>query len=154
MYSPGVLVGNWFEKRSCYCQKSFQHKSVYATDYCAPPQRTEDDIMGDIKPQENSERVLPTHDGFKNNFSTSYDLHYRIHPKGLCGPRLRTFNTQSKAWLPDQDYALNYGNITEFGLRAYKDEMKRVQECNERYNSTEYRYAYIPYSREFYIKVK
>ncbi|XP_063974519.1 uncharacterized protein LOC135161139 isoform X2 [Diachasmimorpha longicaudata] len=66
------------------------------------------------------EELLEHHgDAYHNNFSTAYDLSYRVLPRGLSGPPLRKYNACKRTYVPEQDLAKNFGNQYGYGYKEY-----------------------------------
>ncbi|XP_069698900.1 uncharacterized protein [Periplaneta americana] len=153
-YNPGVLVGNWFEEQGRYLQPKLQHKTIYATDYVKahPSLSLQHNFLADriIENQGVGSELLIEECGtdYYNNFSTSYDLQYRYCPQELTGARPRIFNTRWKKYEPQQDYTLNYGNVTQFGLAELKRDCWSADLARVHKLSTEYREAYLPLSTD------
>ncbi|XP_046736525.1 uncharacterized protein LOC124405556 [Diprion similis] len=127
IYRPGVLEGNWFEDSTpvtpvakdqwaSLCETSYR---PYKTELLTRPkfEAWEQRILN----QGVGARLLIDHDGTKyhNNWTTTNDLSFKILPQGLDGPWHRKFNARCNEWLPSQDYAKVYGNMTEYGLAEF-----------------------------------
>ncbi|XP_057326777.1 uncharacterized protein LOC130668478 [Microplitis mediator] len=128
-YSPKVFEGNWFEERIKSTPTTQKDQSNLNTS-------TQNDSKSRVKKstrqafeiaRENKERnkgsgnlLFDQEDNsYLNNFTTSYDLTYRVIPQGLDGPRLRSYNGRINKWLPEQDLTKNFGNLTGYGMTEY-----------------------------------
>ncbi|KAJ9588231.1 hypothetical protein L9F63_018395 [Diploptera punctata] len=145
-YNPCVLVGNWFEERSRYLQPILERKSTYDTDYVRPYPTLDPNPLADNinKNHGIGPEIQIEHGGtdYYNNYSTSYDLHYQHCPKRLSGPQQRIFNSQRKIYEPEQDYTVNYGNASNYGISEEKKQQWYDELFNWKIFSTEYRDAY------------
>ncbi|XP_074103004.1 uncharacterized protein LOC141530048 [Cotesia typhae] len=143
-YSPKVLEGNWFEERlrsPAYNIKENNNDSHWSTS-----------TKNDFKPlvrkitqhaSESAKKNKEKNKGadnllydqkdnlYLNNFTTSYDLTYRIIPQGLDGPRLRSYNGRINKWLPEQDFTKSVGNLTGYGMTEYLRAVEEELNCEK-----------------------
>ncbi|XP_076647943.1 uncharacterized protein LOC143356279 [Halictus rubicundus] len=63
------------------------------------------------------EQLLSHKKEYNSNMTTTTDLSYNILPKGLAGPRIRTYHARKRKWIPEQDLTKSYGSLTNFGLK-------------------------------------
>ncbi|XP_026329554.1 uncharacterized protein LOC113237350 isoform X2 [Hyposmocoma kahamanoa] len=66
--------------------------------------------------------VVSKHDSHEGcgNYTTINDLVYNHMPKPLCGPPFRYYKRAEHTYYPQPDLTKCYGNLTEWGLRSYK----------------------------------
>ncbi|XP_034949750.1 uncharacterized protein C1orf158 homolog [Chelonus insularis] len=122
-YNPRVLVGNWFEEQINYdpmnenieynnLNNDKPQKKITAGEF-ARIVKTKNKGLG------KSLIIQPNDNKYLDNYSTTYDLMYRVLPQRLDGPRLRTYNGRINKWVPQQDITESFGNITGYGMKEY-----------------------------------
>lgn len=102
-------------------------------------------------PQGIDPRVIHFQEGekYSENFSTLYDLSYNHFPKCMYGPNKTEWRFRMGRHEPEPDMALNYGNITNFGLKEYKKEIWRCDKAKGTPNTVSMD-AYQPPAEEDY----
>ncbi|XP_011300315.1 uncharacterized protein [Fopius arisanus] len=128
-YCSKVLHGNWFEDRAVIKSLPDNWGSSY-NDLFRPYSKENLEIA--LENRESAKKLknrskgvghdelLGHHgDAYHNNFSTVYDLSYRVLPKGLKGPPERNYNARKLTYLPENDLANNYGNQYGYGYKEY-----------------------------------
>uniref|UniRef100_A0A0K8UG23 Uncharacterized protein n=2 Tax=Bactrocera latifrons TaxID=174628 RepID=A0A0K8UG23_BACLA len=151
IYSPEVLIGNWFQERMSGLQNDvhaitpgiygqsgcIDGKTTYKSDYLEPvakddPRGADDFINVKIirfrnKMKNKETNIQQCNDIFLHNMTSMADLQYRILPetsRGLLG---------GNDWMlkknPKKELTRNYGNQTNFGLLKAKrcDELRELQ---------------------------
>ncbi|XP_043264606.1 uncharacterized protein LOC122404585 [Colletes gigas] len=140
-YTPKTLEGNWFERRTVYVPQTVDWKSTYDTDY--KPHVNETWKENQIMKWDNKldlegvprEKLLGHKKEYYSNMTTTYDLSYNILPKGLKGPRVRSYRARQRKWIPELDLTKSYGNLTQFGLKdaleeeLYKNSEEGISKC-------------------------
>ncbi|KAG7207267.1 hypothetical protein KM043_008942 [Ampulex compressa] len=123
-YGPKTLEGNWLERRAVYFSPLDDWKTLYSMDYKAHSNDTWKDYRSamwenKLHYQELSRRNFRElrSDAYLNNMTTTYDLSYKILPRHLDKNSIKFYNARKLKWIPEQDLTLNYGNLTEFGLK-------------------------------------
>ncbi|XP_063974518.1 cilia- and flagella-associated protein 107-like isoform X1 [Diachasmimorpha longicaudata] len=128
-YCSKVLHGNWFEERAQY--KAPPDEWVSSYNVLFKPYSSENfnvtsetrEAAKKLKDRSKGvtrEELLEHHgDAYHNNFSTAYDLSYRVLPRGLSGPPLRKYNACKRTYVPEQDLAKNFGNQYGYGYKEY-----------------------------------
>lgn len=125
-YSTKTLIGNWYEEKSAYQRYKQDLISTYNDVYTPKPHST---VNPSVLWKEKllyeglSARIVYDHEfpKYLDNLSTTYDLSYNHFPHCMEGPIKRKFRSKFLRYEPDQDYTLNYGNITKCGLQDYKN---------------------------------
>ncbi|XP_053998549.1 uncharacterized protein LOC128887094 [Hylaeus anthracinus] len=140
-YTPKTLEGYWFERRAVYIPEYVEWKSIYDTDYKAHINKSwkENQIAKWDNKLElegmSREKLLGLKKQYYSNMTTTYDLSYNILPKGLKGPRNRSYHARQRKWIPELDLTKSYGNLTQFGLKdameeeIYKNSEDGIAEC-------------------------
>ncbi|KAF7992203.1 hypothetical protein HCN44_001528 [Aphidius gifuensis] len=141
-YNKKVLLGNWYEERADNTRPADKCKSNYndaKTNEKDEPIKDDEEnydtfqtaLMHKKKQQGIGRDLIAAPGDYDNNFSTLYDLTYRVLPKGLKGPRLRVYNATREAYLPEIDLTENFGNLYGYGLKEYIKEKARIIDQSE-----------------------
>ncbi|KAK0072518.1 hypothetical protein PV326_014389 [Microctonus aethiopoides] len=126
-YSPKVLQGNWFEDRI---------EDSPVSNYSTPPSENKihsSSVKKDLEENFKTARMirdkgrgmtrdlLYDHNNkeFQDNFSTVYDLTYRLLPQRSEGSQRRSYNSRINKWEPEQDLTKSFGNVTGYGMTEY-----------------------------------
>ncbi|XP_022917487.1 cilia- and flagella-associated protein 107-like [Onthophagus taurus] len=145
-FSNKTLIGKWVEERSRYKKARYRHYTTYNRDYTPqPPSKI--DIDNTDKKNGIGPRLLIDINGdqFTKNFSTTYDLSYNHYPKlkRICNLE-RNWKVLQNKWVPEDDYTINFGSVTEYGLKAYKERLWEEQKSGKVCNITTYADHYLP----------
>lgn len=168
IYSPEVLIGNWFQERISGLQNDIhaitpgiygqsgcsEGKTTYKSDYLQPvvkddPRGADDFINVKIirfrnKMKNKETNIQQCNDIFLHNMTTMTDLQYRILPETSRG-LLKGSDWMLKKNSKD-DLTRSYGNQTNFGLLK----TKRCDELREKH-----RYRHLSETKSnFGLKVR
>jgi hypothetical protein len=132
-YNNRTLIDNWFEERRMYhqlCSRCTGHsvyrteylpycKEDYAQDTCIPPKKYQSLAAAD---GEGWKLLRNTEDycDYLSNYTTTYDLvhNWDIRRAGCKPkPKRRWKPVMDSLWVPEQDFAVSFGNLTQYGFR-------------------------------------
>ncbi|XP_017890612.1 uncharacterized protein C1orf158-like [Ceratina calcarata] len=131
-YSVKTLVGNWIERRATSTPRSDDWRSLYEIDYVPRVNETwetdqagkwENKLVVEGLPRD---EIFDHKTEYYDNMTTTNDLCYNVLPKGLKGPKPRSYNARLRKWLPEQDLLKSFGTLTQSGLReAMREELEK-----------------------------
>ncbi|KAM3961264.1 uncharacterized protein ACR2FA_004603 [Aphomia sociella] len=148
IFNTGVLLGNWVEDR-IECPKSgtlyFPPRDVIDYEKLRPESRQPDFRLNKLNNLQGNVYSIIRHDSHDTcgNFASVNDLVYNHLPKPLCGPIQRYYKRSAHQFYPQPDLMKCFGNVTEWGLRKYKQHEWECTEVSD-YSSTQYEDTYLP----------
>ncbi|XP_028163329.1 uncharacterized protein LOC114354927 [Ostrinia furnacalis] len=148
VFNTGVLLGNWVEDR-IECPKAgtlyFPPKEQINYEKMKPESRQPDFRINKLTSLQGNVHSIIRHDShdYCGNFATTNDLVYNHLPKPLCGPNQRHYKRSAHQFYPQPDLMKCFGNVTEWGLRKYKQYEWACTDVSD-YASTLYDDTYVP----------